>query len=184
MWTKGVVTSTKEGWDAMFKLRRHYAAQPECKALFDSIYNAIKSSKTEYLEEGEWHMPYVHKDYIQLGLSGKRQEVYLLKADDHPCKGIPLEDAIKISASCCAQVSYRRLDDSLDKAIKIYDMLNLPEDGVYPDDPPHFSPTEHIAMAAELFPEDSYLSGNFHSNDFMQYRKLLEQGIEKEYIDV
>jgi hypothetical protein len=90
-----------------------------------------------------------------------------------------LEKAVQISASCCAQVSYRKLDDSLEKAEKVYDMLNLPENGVYPDNPPHFSPTEHIARAGKC---DSYLSGNFHSSDFIQYRKLLEIGAESEYI--
>jgi hypothetical protein len=58
-------------------------------------------------------------------------------------------------------------------------MLNLPENGVYPEDPPHFSPTEHIARAGKC---DKALSGNFQTEDFIQYRKLLEIGKESEYI--
>lgn len=160
MWTKGVVTATYRDWKAMFKLRRHYAAQPEIKALFDCIYDAIEASETNWLKEGQWHLPYFNSEYE-----------------------IKLADAIKISTSCVAQVSYRKLDDSLDKALKIYDMLNLPKDGVYPDDPPHFSPTEHIACAVKDDKVDVFkLSGNFHSNDFIQYRKLLEIGAESGWI--
>lgn len=155
MWTKGVITATHKDFQAMFKLRRHFAAQPEIKALFDVIYDAVEASKPVKLEEGQWHLPYCTEDDIKL------------------------IHAIQISASCVAQVSYRKLDDSLEKATKVYDMLNLPIDGVYPEDPPHFSPTEHIAKAGDC---DIEMSGNFHSTDFIQYRKVLEKGLEKEYI--
>ena len=86
-----------------------------------------------------------------------------------------------ISASCAGQVSYRKLDDSLEKAKKIYDMLNLPSEGLYPENPPHFSPTEHQVM----FERGSCksLSGNFHKEGFIQYRKALELGIEKELLE-
>lgn len=155
MWTKGVITATYKDFQAMFKLRRHFAAQPEIKAIFDAIYDAVGASKPVELEDGQWHLPYCTDDDIKL------------------------IHAIQISASCVAQVSYRKLDDSLEKAIKVYDMLNLPVDGVYPDDPPHFSPTEHIAKAGDCEIE---MSGNFHSTDFIQYRKVLEKGLEKKYI--
>ena len=156
MFTKGVVTATENDWKAMFKLRRHYAAQPEIKALFDAIYDAIENSTPATLTEGQWHLPYYHES------------------------GMNLQDAIKVSASCVAQVSYRKLDDSLDKAIGVYNMLNLPENGVYPEDPPHFSPTEHIAKAGYC---DLTLSGNFQCTDFTQYRKVLEKGLEREVIN-
>ena len=74
------------------------------------------------------------------------------------------------------------LDGSLEKALKIYDMLNLPENGVYPEDLPHFSPTEHVARVTNehLLAEGS---GNFNSDTFWQYRKALEQGNEKHFIE-
>lgn len=164
MWTKGVATATYKDWQAFLKLRAHKDAQPEIQALAFKIRDAIEESETNWLKDGEWHLPYT---------------------DASDC--IKLVDAIKISTSCVAQVSYRKLDDSLDKALKIYGMLNLPKDGVYPDDPPHFSPTEHIAMATtRVFCRDSALqdeySGNFHSFDFVQYRKLLEFGEESGWI--
>lgn len=170
MWTKGVVTATHKDWKAMFKLRRHFAAQPEIKALFDVIYEAIEHSTPVELKVGDWHLPYVHC-YNQGGI-----QRYTSQPDE---KEIKLPNAIKLSASCVAQVSYRKLDDSLDKAEKVYGMLNLPVNGVYPEDPPHFSPTEHIAKACDTEIE---MSGNFHTNDFTQYRKVLEYGLEEQVI--
>lgn len=170
MWTKGVVTATERDWKAMCKLRCHYAAQPEIKALFDGICKAIADSRPEMLKAGQWHLPYVHT-YFE---DGKQR--FTSQADE---KEVSLMTAVKISSSCVAQVSYRKLDDSLEKAMKVYDMLNLPVNGVYPDDPPHFSPTEHIAKAGDC---DVKLSGNFHTDDFIQYRKVLELGIEEEVI--
>lgn len=167
MFTKGVVTATYNDWQAMFKLRTHYAAQPEIRELFKQIRDAIEESSTQTLKEGEMHLPYVEHGEFPMSL-------YLSKVDR-------MRDMIKVSASCVAQVSYRRLDTSSEKAEVVYEMLNLPENGVYPEDPPHFSPTEHIAMAKD---NDGSLSGNFHSKDFVQYRKLLEKGIEKDYIEM
>lgn len=167
MFTKGVVTATYKDWQAMFKLRTHYAAQPEIRELFKQIRDAIEDSSTQVLKEGEMHLPYVEHAEFPTSL-------YLSEVGR-------MHDMIRVSASCVAQVSYRRLDDSLEKADVVYEMLNLPEDGVYPEDPPHFSPTEHIAMAKD---NDGSLSGNFHSKDFVQYRKLLEKGVEKDYIEM
>lgn len=167
MWTKGVVTATYEDWQEMFKLRVHYAAQPEIRVLFEQIRDAIEDSITQTLKEGEMHLPYVEHGEFPMS-------AYLSKVDR-------MNDMIKVSASCVAQVSYRRLDNSSEKADVVYEMLNLPEDGMYPEDPPHFSPTEHIAMAKD---SDGSLSGNFHSKDFVQYRKLLEKGVEKDYIEM
>lgn len=155
MWTKGVVTATEKAWNEFFKLRLHKDAQPEIYALAEKIKGSIESSVPRKLVAGDWHLPYCVEEEIKLS------------------------NAIKISASCNAQVSYRRLDDSLEKATKVYDMLNLPVDGVYPEDPPHFSPTEHIAKAGDC---DIEMSGNFHTEDFIQYRKVLEKGLEKKYI--
>lgn len=166
MWTKGVVTATYKDWQAMFKLRCHYASQPEIRVLFEKIEEAIEGSKPKTLKPGDWHLPYFE------GMCGTscwiaEEEVGELKL------------AIKVSASCVAQVSYRKLDDSLEKAENVYEMLNLPENGVYPEDPPHFSPTEHIAMASDT---DVKMSGNFQCEDFVQYRKVLELGLETKYI--
>ncbi|QCQ59084.1 thymidylate synthase [Rheinheimera phage Barba5S] len=161
MRTKGVVTATKDAYEAFFKLRCHKDAQPEIKLLAERMQKAIAESKPRNLYYGEYHLPYFNLTNL---------------------KEIGVRGAVKISSSCSAQVSYRRLDDSLDKAYKVYDMLNLPVDGDYPEDPPHFSPTEHIAKVVADYKHESYMCGNFHSGVFWQYRKALEMGMESEFL--
>jgi len=175
IWTKGVITATKDGWESVFKLRCHKDAQPEFQLLANKIKEAIENSTPTPLEYGEYHLPYVEV-YKPLGKGTQR---YLV--GDGTSKQLSLEEAIKVSTSCCAQVSYRTLDTSIEKAIKIYDMLNLPVDGVYPDDPCHFSPAEHSAKVVNQTTNDRQ-SGNFNSRVFWQYRKALEIGREKDFL--
>lgn len=160
MKTKGVVTATREAFEAMFLLRCHKDAQPEFKLLAERMRASIEASTPQELKYGEYHLPYVEKAHCY-----------------------SKESAIQVSASCNAQVSYRVLDDSLEKALKIYDMLNLPENGVYKEDPPHFSPTEHIAKVIQDYDHDSLMGGNFVSCAFWQYRKALEIGQEQKFIN-
>lgn len=207
IWTKGVITATKEDWQSVFELRCHKDAQPEFQALANKIKDAIEESTPTKLGWGDYHLPYVEWvlkydyegiEYIQNAIADvfnkklNNQEITdidkeisrkidaaldqksLLKK-----KGLTIEEAIKISCSCCAQVSYRVLDDSLDKAERIYNLLNLPENGEYKEDPPHFSPAEHVALADE-FPEYDD-AGNFKWG-WWQYRKALEDGSERGFI--
>ncbi|QDP59480.1 MAG: putative thymidylate synthase [Prokaryotic dsDNA virus sp.] len=161
MWTKGVVTATREGFESFFKLRCHKDAQPEIKLLAERMKKAIDQSSPRKLCYGEYHLPYVDFD----------DPFYTL------------QEAIKVSTSCCAQVSYRVLDDSLEKALKIYGMLNLPLRGIYQKDPPHFSPTEHVAKVVNDKDWYDYTAGgNFVTETFWQYRKALELGNEKQFM--
>lgn len=171
MKTKGVVTATKDAFEAFFKLRCHRDAQPEIKLLAERMQKALNDSVPLDLDYGDYHLPYIHPE-----LFANKEEAKLVG------KFLPIKDAIKISCSCTAQVSYRRLDDSLDKALKVYSMLNLPVNGVYTEDPPHYSPTEHVAKVVEDYKHESFMSGNFHSGVFWQYRKALEMGMEDKFI--
>lgn len=121
MHVKGVLTSTE--WENFFWLRCHPDAQPEFQELARAIENAIILSEPVSLEYGEWHMPYFEDGYW------------------YPNMSVSLEDALKISASCCAQVSYRKNDDSIEKAQLVWDRLNIGSK----DKPQHVSPTEHQA---------------------------------------
>lgn len=210
MKTKGVVTATREGFESFFKLRSHKDAQPEIKVLSDRMMEALENSIPKKLNVGDYHLPYIKipyngngmayiKDKLEsclvhhknCGSENLLQEHIKNDLSQNSAKGLlkmnnmSIEEAVKVSSSCCAQVSYRTLDSSLEKAIKIYEMLNLPEKGVYPEDPPHFSPTEHIALIMDSG-EDwqrwsgniKKWSGNFNSNAFGQYRKFLEKGSE------
>jgi hypothetical protein len=109
---KTIVTSTD--FDNFISLRLHPAAQPEIADLAFKIKDALANSNPTLLKEGEWHTP-----YVKIQCSDK------------------LEQAKKVSVSCCAQVSYRTNDTSIDKAIRITDALSKSR-------PIHASPFEHI----------------------------------------
>lgn len=170
---KTLVTATD--YANFFNLRCHKDAQPEIKQLADLMYQAMQESKPEVLQADEWHTPYVnHKRTID-GL------IYCV--GDKP---VGLATAIMVSCSCSAQVSYRKNDISIDKAIKIYDKLVGSE-------PKHLSPFEHCATPID--PSDEELAGITHwfrdesgitscSGNFtnwVQYRQLIPNHDCNEY---
>ena len=124
---KVVVTGTD--WDNFFNLRIHPDAQPEICMLAYKIYKAMGESEPVKLKVRDWHLPYVN-----IGWNGSGDITYF----NENFEVIDLEDAIKISASCCAQVSYRNTDMSLEKADKIFNML-------IKSDVLHASCFEHLA---------------------------------------
>ena len=126
-----VVASGTE-WANLLWLRDHDAAQPEFHELASCIRKALEQSTPKLLKAGEWHLPYVTDTNLDL------------------------ETAKKVSASCCAQVSYRKLDDSIDKAVDIYNKLV----GM---DRAHSSPFEHQGTPmAERTPWAQWESGITH----------------------
>jgi thymidylate synthase ThyX len=166
---KVVVSSTE--WNNWDWLRYHPDAQPEIKELAHHILQARKFSNPQVLNVGEWHLPYV---------ATKRNKSGILEYFDEANNKIAVNQAIMISASCCAQTSYRKSDTSLEKAEAIYKRLIESE-------PCHASPVEHQATVADyskLKPKDAwpegvthidrkgmYWSGNFRS--WIQYRQLI-----------
>lgn len=122
--TKQVISGTQ--WDNFFWLRDHPDAQPEFQELARCAREAYTKSIPVRMQPGEWHLPYI-----------ETREGHFYAGDE--C--IDLETAKKVSVSCCAQVSYRKLDDTIEKAQKIFDMLNIGSD-VHPC---HASPLEHQA---------------------------------------
>lgn len=123
---KVLITATE--WDNFFNLRIHADAQPEIAMLAYKIYIAMEDSVPLAIKSGEWHLPYVKREVDERGLK------YFLSDG----KEVSLDEAIKISASCSAQTSYRKNDESLTKATKIFDMLINAE-------VKHSSPFEHLA---------------------------------------
>jgi hypothetical protein len=176
------VICTATDFDNFFYLRDHNDAQPEIQQLARCMKETLdgcmkearEASTPEELRFGEWHTPFVDRDRV----SGKL--IYLVDGVE-----VDVEDAIKISASCSAQVSYRKSDTSIEKALNIYDRLVGME-------PKHSSPFEHVATP---FSENEYLirkkaynllkkEGNIPDNQnqamycgnfkgWTQYRKLL-----------
>lgn len=113
-------------------LRDHFMADPTIAKLARLIKEAYAVSTPVVLNPGDWHVPYFGGEGVGYWLQG--------------C-GIPLEDALTISASCTAQVSYRKLDDTMEKARSVVARLNLR--GEEPDQPVHASPLEHQATPIE-----------------------------------
>jgi thymidylate synthase ThyX len=184
---KTVLTATE--FDNFFWLRCHKDAQPEIKELADCMYKAMQESEPEVLKQDEWHTPYVQHERDWDG-----ELRYVTGNCDF---GNDPETALRVSASCCAQVSYRVLDDSLEKALDIYDKL-------VESKPVHASPFEHQATPMEVegswsssylwnYPVDglgeighthmakdgSYWSGNLCG--WIQHRQLIEDNVCNKY---
>ena len=166
---KVVMTTTES--DNWYFLRDHTDAQPEIHVLASIMLELENNSTPQVLDYGQWHLPYVDEEVIY---------------GDNPIieiGQISLADALKLSTSLCAQVSYRKFDESLDKAIKIYERL-------IGSTPRHFSPFEHQATpisdeisfdqfgVTHMDSRGKYWSGNF--SDWIQYRQLLHKQLNVE----
>ena len=160
---KGVISATE--WDNMFWLRDHEDAQPEFRELVQKMQDAMLNSATVELQVGEWHLPYVDCSHV----NGKQ------KYFNERGREISLDEALRLSASCCAQVSYRKNDTTQEKADDIFGKLVGGER-------PHMSPFEHIAT-----PIDGYnythmdRSGQLWCKNFLgwaQYRHYMEMDFD------
>lgn len=153
---------TATDWRNFLRLRNHPAAQPEIRVLAQMIEEKLATTPLKILNPGEWHTPYFGDGFWT------------------PDCGVPLDTALKIAASCCAQVSYRTLDDSEEKALRVIERL-IPGG----DEPVHSSPFENCATpmdyeSAELGLEtegvtttngEDFFSGNLRG--WIQYRQLI-----------
>ena len=174
MFIKIICTGTD--FDNYFWLRLDPDAQPEIKELAHKMWEARESSTPHVLQPGEWHVPYFEDGYWS-------KEV---------CEA-SLEDALAVSSSCTAQVSFRRLDDTIEKARKIYERL-------ISGSKVHASPFEHQCTPIDLdayrdgfchdeLPkgvthidvrtEDTFWSGNF--KNWIQYRQLIPGNVCNDY---
>jgi thymidylate synthase ThyX len=170
---KTVISGTE--WENFFYLRNHEAAQPEFAELARVMLEAKNKSTPLEIVADEWHVPYVERKFIGgvLRYFSCNQE-------------LTLEEARMVSASCCAQTSYRKSDESLEKAKQVFERLNIGS----PDQPAHASPTTHQGtpifyskLSTIEFPEtwcegithmtanSKLWSGKFQ--DFIQFRKLI-----------
>ncbi len=149
---KGVCTATE--WSNFFKLRFHEDAQPEIAELAKIMRYCMDCSNPVLLNYNEWHLPYIHSYKTDKGVVQ-----YSTETDGV----LSLDDAKIISASCCAQVSYRKNDSSLEKARAIFDMLNIGKEGKIP----HFSPLEHQATPLPDIP--GFITGVTHMDKYARF---------------
>lgn len=166
--SKTVITGTE--YANFFNLRHHEDAQPEFYELAKCMQQARENSMPIKLFPGQWHLPYIDLVDGKYYASGVE---------------LDLETAQQVSASCCAQVSYRKLDDSVDKAVRVFEMLKL-SDPEYKNK--HSSPVEHQATPMDDYTrpfnadtwqpgvthvrrDGSLWSGNLRG--WVQYRQLI-----------
>lgn len=144
---KTVMTATC--MDNFFWLRNHVDAQPEIRELARLMWEALQASTPIELNPGDWHVPYYNDGVWRPEFSDELGtcDIWLQT----------LENALAISSSCCAQVSYRKLDDTLEKAQMVYQRLVESE-------PVHASPFEHSATPIES-PGARYAEGEDYSNN-------------------
>ncbi len=185
---KTLVTATS--YDNFFALRCHTDAQPEIRHLANLMYQAMQESEPEVLKAGEWHTPYVHHERDVVGTNNYGITYYVLD-DSGNVISLTDKEAIKVSCSCAAQVSYRKNDTSVEKALAIYDKL-------VNSSPVHASAFEHCATPIDgsndeeldtyegithclSYNENGFTpcSGNF--TDWVQYRQLIPSHVCKEY---
>jgi hypothetical protein len=167
---KTVATMTEV--ENFFWLRCDNDAQDEIVHLAEDARAKFNAAEFRVLKEGEWHVPYFKDGYW------------------NPDMQESLQDALAISSSCCAQVSYRKLDDSLEKAEDVYGKL-INGRRV------HASPFEHQATPIGENPYDegvdnvapvwkngithmdrdgAFWSGNFKG--FIQHRQLIPNHVK------
>lgn len=157
---KVICTATE--FDNFFTLRDHSDAQPEIRELAICMREAMNRSIPIEGKINEWHLPYIDREVWD--------DCRIYSDSIKKGKLTPLEVAKRVSASCCAQVSYRSLDRSIPKALIIYEKL-------VESVPFHASPFEHQATP---FVDPNKWGGNFRG--WSQYRQEIEKkiyGVEK-----
>jgi thymidylate synthase ThyX len=117
MWHTVIVTSTE--WANFYEQRCSSLAQPEIRAVAETMRAAMDASTPKRLNYGEWHMPYVND----------------IDSDE-------IDETVKlqVSAARCARVSYLTHDGVRDisKDLELYERLVGAK-------PMHASPLEHVA---------------------------------------
>lgn len=141
------VVCTATDFDNYFYLRAHEAAQPEIRELAEAMLRAMNANPPIALVEGSWHMPYFNEGFWTPDMGD-------------------LDAALRVSSSCCAQVSFRKLDQSQETADRIFKRM------IQKGEPIHSSPFEHQATPL-TDPNDR--SGNFRG--WEQYRQQIEGNV-------
>lgn len=116
LWQTNVISSTE--WDNMLKQRIHPDAQPEFKVLAEEIKKALDDSVPNFVNLGEWHLPYI---------TLREKQTY------------NLETLQKASVARVARTSYgKKKEWNIDKDIEL-------ENRLFTADPKHYAPYEMIA---------------------------------------
>lgn len=149
-WTHGVITGTE--WENFFDLRLADDAQPEIQVLAEAIQEAMRRSIPTILKHGEWHLPYIMQEDIDMAAEaeqfGQVPALVLLR---------------KLSVARCARVSYRPFDGnaSWEREFERYDGLLRDR---------HWSPFEHQATPDRRLDLGTWECEGTHAN-FVGWRQ-------------
>lgn len=163
-WMPITVLVSATSYANWFHLRDHKDAQPEIQVIATEMHYQYLESVPQELKAGEWHMPYVRVE--------DREEARRIDVESQCEAGCPGHDAgtllKEVSVGRCARVSYLTHEGKreLIKDRELHDKLAATASS---DDPGHFSPFEHVAMALDTPTQ----IGNYVG--FRQYRKSFRQ---------
>ena len=139
-WMWASVIVSSTSYENFFTLRCHADAQPEIKRLADLMRTAFMASTPTPRAAGEWHLPF----------TGPEDE------------GLSIDERKQVSVARCARVSYLTHVGTRDIAADQQLHQRLLDAG-------HWSPFEHVAMAAA----DARAFNNF--SGWRAYRHEMEQ---------
>lgn len=121
-WIDTLITATQ--WQNFLWLRQHHAAEPHLQDLANLVAEAMNHCTFQYLEFGEWHLPYITEEEKRL------YHTDVLK---------------KLSAARCARISYKPFngESSIEAELGRYNLLVT-------DERVHASPLEHQATPDQI----------------------------------
>lgn len=132
---KTVMSGTE--WNNFFWLRDDDAADPTIRELARVMREAKEASIPMRLEPGQWHLPYVAKEYEDDG-SVSYSIVIEGEGGIEGRQYLTTEEAIIVSCARSAAVSFRNVDYDLKKCKEVYERL-------VGDERKHASALEHQA---------------------------------------
>lgn len=161
-------------WANFMALRDEEGAQPEIRAVAETIKQLLEESTPTLLQPGEWHMPYIQEeDY-------KVVKKHILDSFNSTYNSVTRDEQEallrKISVARCARLTIRPFDGdgSIEKELSRYERLMVSR-------PVHASPAEHVATPDTVMVynnlggkdwerEDEW--GNFYG--WRQFRKMIK----------
>jgi len=114
MWQTCIMSATN--WSNFFAQRSHPDAQPEIRTISDMMLKEYNASTPKTLLLGEWHLPYIQEDELEL----------------------PIDLLKKLSSARCARVSYLTQNGVRENDLDL-DLFQRLISGS------HWSPLEHVA---------------------------------------
>lgn len=179
-WVRETITATE--WDNFYNLRIHPDAQQDIQVIAEAMYEASNGYPTEkclLLNNGQWHVPYVHRELVTDTRNGSEFMIYI----DNDGGDLSSEQAVKASAARCARSSYDNHDKTkatIKGDMKLWDQL-------IESDPKHSSPVENQGTPLDhnSVTEDWWKDGVTHIDSsgqiwsgnfcgFIQHRQLLD----------